>query len=284
MNMHKASKLRDFLESLGVDARKGLSQNFLIDGNILRKIASAANVQPGDLILEIGPGPGALTELLLELGARVTAVELDPIFAQALTRLQTEDQRLHVIQADFLSLDLAEILKTQPWKVVANLPYHITTPILAKLLPHYPTINSITIMVQKEVADRMVAAAHTANYSSLSLFVSFYSQAKLCFKVEPTCFYPRPKIQSAVVHCSLRPIPEIQSVEAFFIVTRTAFQHRRKMLRSSLKEIYPPKHIEHTLVKMNLPLTARPEELSLDQFLELTRLLNGYTPSGSKAP
>lgn len=279
MNMHKASELRGFLDSLGVDARKGLSQNFLIDGNILRKIVAVADIHPGDAVLEIGPGPGALTEMLLEKGAYVTAIELDQTFSQALLRLQTTDNRLEVIHADVLSVDMAQLLGDKKYKVVANLPYHITTPILAMLLPFYPQISSLTMMVQKEVAERMVAAAGSPNYSSLSVFISFYSQAKLCFTVEPTCFYPRPKIQSAVVLCTLCPPPSVSSIPDFFILTRRAFQHRRKMLRASLKELYNPQQIEQALETLKLPPTARPEELSLNQFLELfavlTRFLNG---------
>lgn len=274
--MHKASELQSFLKELGVDARKGLSQNFLIDGNILRKIADAAHVKAGDSILEIGPGPGALTELLLERGAHVTAIELDAVFAHALERLQTQDQRLHVFATDFLKFPLQEFLikNPGPWKVVANLPYHITTPILTQLLPCHGAIESVTIMVQKEVGKRMVSSHGSADYGSFSLFVSFYSKASYCFTVEPTCFYPKPTVQSAVVHCQLHAPHPISSTEDFFRLTRTAFQQRRKMLRSSLKELYSQEKIISSLMQLGLKETARPEELSLAQFLQLFTLMN----------
>jgi 16S rRNA (adenine1518-N6/adenine1519-N6)-dimethyltransferase len=274
--MHKASELQSFLRELGVDARKGLSQNFLIDGNILRKIAASAHVKTGDYVLEIGPGPGALTELLLEQGAHVTAIELDVVFAKALERLQTQDQRLTVFTTDFLKFPLQEFLKKNPgpWKVVANLPYHITTPILTQILPCTPAIESVTIMVQKEVGKRMVSSPGSSDYGSFSVFVSFYSKATYCFTVEPTCFYPKPTVQSAVVHCQLHPAPQVSSVDAFFILTRTAFQQRRKMLRSSLKELYLQEKIVSSLLQLGLKETVRPEELSLNQFLQLFSLLN----------
>jgi 16S rRNA (adenine1518-N6/adenine1519-N6)-dimethyltransferase len=272
--MHRASHLRAFLQELGVDARKSLSQHFLIDGNILRKIVATAQVQTGDHILEIGPGPGALTELLLEKGAHVLAVEIDPTFAQALHRLQTNDHTLEILQEDFLKLPLEQLLSQKPkWKVVANLPYHITTPILTKLLPLHPFIQSITIMVQKEYAKRMVSLPPSSDYSSLSLFVQFYSHPKSCFTISPTCFYPPPKVQSAVVHCQLHPPPSISSTQQFFLLTRHAFQKKRKTLRASLKDLYPTPKILQALSQLGLTPDARPQELSLDQFLLLYKLL-----------
>ncbi len=274
MKLYRASELRLYLEELGLDAKKGLSQNFLIDGNILRKIVAAAEVHPHDHVLEVGPGPGALTEFLLDGQASVTAVELDVHFAKALKRLQEKGRPLQIFQQDFLDFPLEEFFQEQKttsgkWKIVANLPYHITTPILTKLLPLHTWIDSVTIMVQKEFARRMTAKAQSADYGSFTLFTEFYSHPTYCFTVEPTCFYPRPKVQSAVVHCKLRKPPLQDSQEDFFKLTRSAFQKRRKMLRASLKDLYSPERVECALVEMGLTLKARPEELSLDQFLIL---------------
>ncbi len=269
MKPYRSSELRLFLKELGIDAKKGLSQNFLVDGNILRKIIKAANIHPEDHVIEIGPGPGALTEFLLDFGAYVTAIEIDPHFSSALKRLQTKGRHLNIFEQDFLKFPLENFLKKAPKKikVVANLPYHITTPILAKLLPLYDRIESVTIMVQKEFAKRMTASPRSADYGSFTVFAAFYSHPTYCFTVEPACFYPRPKVQSAVVHCRLQPPLRPNEQKAFFTLTRTAFQKKRKMLRSSLKDLFPGSAIEHALADMGISPEARPEELSLQQFL-----------------
>lgn len=277
MKIFKPSELQAFLKGLGIHAKSGLSQNFLIDGNIIHKIVLMADVRSGDHVLEIGPGPGALTEALLEKGAFVTAVEMDHIFARALMRLQTKDSRLQVINADILKFDLLDYLekyKGKKHKVVANLPYHITTPILAGLLPLHQWIESLTIMVQKEFADRMIADPGTKNYSSFSVFLQFYSEVMDSFIVSPNCFFPRPKIYSSVVHCRLHPPKLKQDIEAFFTLTRTAFGKKRKMLRSSLKDLYGAAKVEQALLKIGHPITERPEELSLDEFISLFATLN----------
>lgn len=278
MNLYRASELKRFLAEKEISARKGLSQNFLVDGNILKKIVRTAHLQPGDPILEIGPGPGALTEQLLLQGAHVTAIEIDPILAQALPRLSPGAGALTVLQQDFLQFPLAEFLSAHPhnipWKVVANTPYHITTPILLKLFPLYPQISSVTLMVQKEFAKRLVAAHHTPDYGHLSLLCRFYSTPTYCFTVEPTCFYPPPKVQSAIVQLLLHSPPPVASEERFFHLTRTAFQKRRKMLRSSLRELFSPAQVEGVLCSLGLKIETRPEELSLEQFLQLFAMLD----------
>jgi 16S rRNA (adenine1518-N6/adenine1519-N6)-dimethyltransferase len=260
MKVYRPSELRTFLEEAGLFAKKRLSQNFLIDGNIIQKILKTAQVQPGDRILEIGPGPGALTAALLEAGAHVTAIELDPLFATKLERLQTPDSRLEIISQDALLFPF----ETRPGKVVANLPYHISTPLLTRLLPLTDAFTSLTVMVQKEFAERM------KEDSSLCLFVQFYATITSSFTVSPSCFYPRPTVSSAVVHCKLHS-PPLKEADSFFILTRTAFQQRRKMLRTSLKSLYP--HIESALKALDLPPTTRPEELSLETFIALFHYL-----------
>ncbi|MES2121382.1 MAG: 16S rRNA (adenine(1518)-N(6)/adenine(1519)-N(6))-dimethyltransferase RsmA [Chlamydiota bacterium] len=277
MNTYRPSVLQELLKSWGVSAKKGMSQNFLIDGNIIRKIVLLAGVVPGDHVIEIGPGPGALTEALLENGAQVTAIEMDKHFSTVLERLQTPDHRLNVIQDDFLKYPLEELFAAHPrtsFKIVANLPYHITTPILTRLLPLHHHVDSLTIMVQKQFADRMKASSKTSDFSSFTVFLDFYSDLVKSFDVSPNCFYPRPKVHSTVVHCKLHPPLLEDSVDEFFIMTRTAFHQKRKMLRTSLKELYPIQAIEHALTLLHEPVTARPEELSTEQWITLFKSLH----------
>ncbi len=267
MNMYKPSALRAFLDEIGAAPKKSLSQNFLIDGNIVRKIVALAGVKPGDSVLEIGPGPGVLTEELLLQGGHVLAIEKDRKFAQTLSRLQTPDQHLRVIEADALSVPLDQI--PSHTKVVANLPYQITTPLLARLLPRQDVFESITVMVQREVAERMLAHPATKDYSSLTVFVQFYAELHYGFTVAKSCFYPAPKVESAVVKFLLKKPPTVSSQEEFFQMTRRAFQQRRKMIRSSLREDYTPASIDLGLQKAGKNLQSRPEELSLADFLIL---------------
>lgn len=267
--LYRPTDLHAFLRETGLHAKKGMSQNFLIDGNIIQKIVKIAAIKPGDFVVEIGPGPGALTQALLEQGAHVLAIEMDSLFAQELERLQTPDSRLQIICQDVLTVPLVERLGKRQVKVVANLPYHITTPILTLLLPLYGQVESLTIMVQKEFAERMAAKKNTPEYGSFTLFLEFYAEVTGHFTVSPNCFYPRPKVQSSVINCRLRPPPIAGNTDLFFQLTRTAFGQRRKMLKSTLKDLYPTQLLESALESLKLPLTARPEDLSLDTFLDL---------------
>ncbi|MBS0603746.1 MAG: ribosomal RNA small subunit methyltransferase A [Verrucomicrobia bacterium] len=277
MKVYKPSDLQAFLKEQGLHAKKGLSQNFLIDGNIIQKIIDAASVQAGDFVIEIGPGPGALTQGLLERGAHVLAVEMDAMFSAALLRLQTSDNRLEVVREDILKFPLVETLEKRAGKkakVVANLPYHITTPILTLLLPLHHLIDSLTIMVQKEFADRMQSKKGTPEYSSFTVFLQFYASVDKSFVVSPNCFYPKPKVHSSVVNCKLHPPLLEKETDRFFQLTRTAFGQRRKMLRSSLKDLYGSEKVEQALLNIGHPITERPEGLSIDEFISLYGLLS----------
>lgn len=273
------SELQAFLLGLGLSPKKFLSQNFLIDGNIIRKILHLGGVKEGDHVLEIGPGPGALTEALLQEKAYVTAVEMDGAFAAALEQLQTDGNHLEVISQDFLKFDIEAFCKNikKKIKVVANLPYHITTPILAKLLPLTSHIESLTVMVQKEVAKRFLAEPGSKDWNSFSLFLRFYADPAYGFTVEPTCFFPKPQVQSAVVKLTLKKPPEVSCPVRFFKLTRTAFGQRRKMLRASLKKIYPSKLIEESIQEFGAKSDVRPEELSLPDFLRLFEIIDQKT-------
>jgi len=273
MPIYQPSELRAFLDRLSVKAKKSLSQNFLIDGNILKKIVSTAEVTNDDFIIEIGPGPGALTEMLLETGSEVIAIEKDHIFAKELSRLKGN---LEVIHGDIMKTPIEPLLnKKKKSKVIANLPYHLTTPILSKLIPMNKTLSSITVMVQEEYAQRCIANPGSPNYSSLSVFLKFYCTAQYAFKVRRTCFYPSPRVDSAVIILALKPTPkEVSSQKTFFLMTRTAFQQRRKTLKSSLRAIYSPDSVTAALETIRKNPLARPEELSLEEFIQLFGILN----------
>ncbi len=272
MPIYKPSELHLFLNSIGIHPKKGLSQNFLIDGNIIRKIVKISDVQPHDVVLEIGPGPGSLTEELLNAGASVIAVEKDPILASALERLKSPDRHLEIFCQDIMEFPIGPSLKRllkggQKGKVIANLPYHLTSPILAQLVPLHEIFSELVVMVQDEVAQRMVAKPGNKDYSSFTLFLNYHCQVKYGFTVSKNCFYPAPKVNSAIVILELQKPPTVSDPEAFFKMTRRAFEQRRKMLRSSLKDLYPPEKIMGALTQLKLNPQARPEDLSLTEFI-----------------
>ncbi len=263
------TELLSFLDEIGARPNKGLSQNFLIDPEILQKIVILADIQPGDSVLEVGPGPGALTQELLKAGANVLGIEKDRLFADHLSRLQTPDRRLSIERTDFLDYPL-DSLPPKPWKVVANLPYNITTPILEKLCLEAPHFTSFTIMVQKEVAERMKAKPKTKAFGSLTLFLQFYTRFHGSFLVSRNSFYPAPTVDSTVIRLDTRTPPDIDPARLFPFI-RKAYQQRRKMLTSSLRDISP--HIATYLTELGLSPKARPEELSLDEWIAFVKKL-----------
>lgn len=283
MPIYKPTELRQFLSELGIAPKKVLSQNFLIDGNVVRKILETAGAASGDLVLEIGPGPGSLTEALLEVGANVVAVERDDVLAKALRRLSGDPQRLQIHPADIMGFPIRETLQAllkpgQKAKVIANLPYHLTTAIIEKLIGMHDTISSLTLMVQDEVAKRFCAQPKCKDYGSLTVFLGFYSHVHYAFGVSHQCFHPAPKVNSAIVHFELKKPQAVSDEEAFFKLTRTAFEQRRKMLRGSLKELYSAEAVTEALNAINCNPQARPEELSRDEFIALFEHLHHSTP------
>ena len=246
----KLSQLRAFLANLGISPKKSLSQNFLIDHNILEKVIALADIHKNENVLEIGPGPGIITRRLLEVGANLTAVELDKTFAAELRALD-----LSLIEGDILKVELPKFEK-----VVSNLPYHLTAPILARLLPlEYKTL---TLFVQDEVAKRIVAKPGSKDYGSLTLLVQFYGEVKYGFKVPKNCFFPAPKVDSAVIQITKKEPPAVDP-KRFFEFVHTAFQGRRKMVATTWRKKY------NLIVKTE----ARPENLSMEQFLEYYTML-----------
>ena len=281
MPLFRPSELINYLREQGLYAKKGLSQNFLIDGNILRKIIQAADLQPGDRVLEIGPGPGALTEQILAAGANVIAVEKDSGFAEIMPDwIRRSDpeavERLQVVNADIMDFPIDEYFSPdgQRTKVIANLPYHLTTPIIAMLVKRPDLFSSLTVMVQDEVARRFVSKAGSKDYSSFTVFLEYYcGTVRYAFKVGRRCFFPAPKVDSAIVHlCPHVPREDVPE-EAFFGMVRQAFQQRRKMLRKSLQPKYSAQATEQALESIDLVPTARPEQLSLEKWIALFQRL-----------
>lgn len=239
----KLSELRQFLSSLGISPLKRFSQNFLVDYNILDKFIAAAQIQKGDRVLEVGPGCGIITRKLIELGAHVTAVEIDRSLASELRKLPID-----LIEGDALKVELPNCDK-----VVSNLPYHITSPLLARLLPRY---KSCTIFCQNEMALNLVAKPNSKEYGAFSVFVQFYANPTYVCRVPSRCFYPVPKVDSAIVHFEKREPPAVDA-ERFFEFVQTAFQGRRKKVATTWKKKY----------KMQIESDARPENLTLEEFL-----------------
>lgn len=255
------TELLAFLHSIGAAPKRSLSQNFLIDANILSKIVAVSEVKEGDHVLEIGAGPGALTQALLKQGARVLAIEKDDKFAKALERFSP----LEIHHGDVLEFDFSSL--KQPFAVVANLPYHLTAPIMGLLFDHYEKFTQITVMVQEEVARRMVAAPHSPDYSAFTLFINFYSQPQYAFKVNRRSFYPSPKVDSAIVTMKVRKTLPCSDREGFFKAVRIAFQQKRKMLRGTLKGHFPHAKIEEVLQSLGKRGDERPENLTLMEWI-----------------
>ncbi len=268
MSVSSPTELLAFLQSLGVEPKKSLSQNFLIDKNIIKKIAAAAAVSEKDTILEIGAGPGALTEELLALKAQVVAVEKDRTYAEHLLRFPG----LKVFEGDIRDFSLDSLKGDKKAKVVANLPYHLTSPILGLLLPRVDLFSTLTLMVQKEVALRMLAKPNTPDYSALTVFINFYTTPHYDFTVSRNCFYPAPKVDSSVVTLNLKESVQNFATLDFFAFVKTAFQQKRKMLRGSLKSYAPSKEIEDSLKACGTLPTARPEDLDLEKWIALFKL------------
>jgi 16S rRNA (adenine1518-N6/adenine1519-N6)-dimethyltransferase len=251
-SLYRPQELRACLDRLGVRPNKKLGQHFLIDGNILGKILAAAKLTASDQVLEVGPGPGALTESLVESGASVTAVEIDKNYASHLKELLPS---LNLIEGDVLTTPLPKSTN----KVVANVPYFITSAIIERLIVELPNLESMTLMMQSEVADRILAKPGAKEYGTLTLQAAYFGEAKRLFLVKPGCFYPKPSCDSVVIQITKEgnrsdPAP-------FFRFIKELFSHRRKIVKSTLLKmgIEAPVEISH----------KRVEELSLHDLLLL---------------
>jgi 16S rRNA (adenine1518-N6/adenine1519-N6)-dimethyltransferase len=263
--------LREVIRRHDLAARRALGQNFLLDLNLTRRIARAAAPLEQCSVIEIGPGPGGLTRALLLEGARhVTAIERDPRCIAALAELaQAFPGRLAVVEGDALALDPAA-LTPAPRKIVANLPYNIATALLLRWLPAIAQYDSLTLMFQKEVAERLAAEPRRKAYGRLSVMTQFLCEVRTLFDIPPRAFVPAPKVTSTVVRLAPRaaPLGDCRFADLERVVA-SAFGQRRKMLRQSLKSLWPEP--EPRLRAAGIPPTARAEELTVEQFCALTR-------------
>lgn len=275
----------DIIEKYGFDFRKRFGQNFLVDNHVLDKIVESANITSEDCVLEIGPGIGTLTQRLAEEAGEVVAVEIDRNLIPILEETLQGYDNVTVLNQDILKTDIREIAAQhggKPLKVVANLPYYITTPIIMILFESHVPIRSVTVMVQKEVADRMCVGPGTKEYGALSLSVQYYAKPEVVAKVPASCFVPRPNVDSTVIRLIRYEEPPVQTRdrEWLFAIIRASFNQRRKTLANGLSNAVnigvDRKQVESALAAMGLPLMIRGEALTLEQFAELSDRLYDF--------
>ncbi|MBQ2800397.1 MAG: 16S rRNA (adenine(1518)-N(6)/adenine(1519)-N(6))-dimethyltransferase RsmA [Lachnospiraceae bacterium] len=273
----------EVLQKYNFNFQKKFGQNFLIDTHVLDKIIASADVNKEDCVLEIGPGIGTMTQYLAENARKVIAVEIDKALIPILGDTLKEYDNVRVINEDILKVDIAALAKEEndgkPIKVVANLPYYITTPIIMGLFESHVPIHSITVMVQKEVADRMQVGPGTKDYGALSLAVQYYAKPEIVANVPPNCFMPRPNVGSAVIRLTKHQQPPVvvKDEKLMFRLIRASFNQRRKTLVNGLNNSpelnFSKEEITATLEKMGLSQTIRGEALDLQQFGQLSDLL-----------
>lgn len=259
--------------------QKRFGQNFLIDSHVLDKIVNAAGITKEDCVLEIGPGIGTMTQYLAEHAGRVVAVEIDTNLLPILAETLKDYSNVTVINEDILKVDMNQLVKEynqgRPIKVVANLPYYITTPIIMGLFESNVPIENITVMVQKEVADRMQVGPGSKEYGALSLAVQYYASPYIVANVPPNCFIPRPNVGSAVIRLTRYQEPPVQvkDVKLMFRLIRASFNQRRKTLQNGLNNSpelsFPKEKIAAVIESLGLPPAVRGEALTLEQFAAL---------------
>ncbi|MBP92246.1 MAG: 16S rRNA (adenine(1518)-N(6)/adenine(1519)-N(6))-dimethyltransferase [Acidimicrobiaceae bacterium] len=262
------TQVRSLLDRHGISPKRSLGQNFVVEPNTVRRIVELAEVGAGDRVVEIGPGVGSLTLALLEEGACVTAVEVDDVLVGVLAEVTggySSDQ-VRIVHADAMETDWNALLGGAPWVLVANLPYNISVPLICGLLDDVPAIGEMVVMVQREVADRLVAGPGDDAYGLPSVKVAYHADARLLGRVPPSVFLPRPRVDSALVGLRRRSEPATEvDREVLFGVVRAGFGQRRKMLRRSLRDLLD----EAAIVESGVDPMARAEELGLDQWASL---------------
>ena len=273
----------EVIQKYDFDFQKKFGQNFLIDERVLEKIISAAEVNKDDFVLEIGPGIGTMTQYLAENAREVMAVEIDKNLIPILSDTLSAYDNVSILNADILKVDIAKIVEEKnggkPVKVVANLPYYITTPIIMGLFESHVPIDSITVMVQKEVADRMQTGPGNKDYGALSLAVQYYADPYIVANVPPNCFMPRPKVGSAVIRltCHQEKPVQVQDEKLMFNIIRASFNQRRKTLANGLKNAatldFTKEEVEAAIDALGKGASVRGETLTLEEFAKLSDLL-----------
>lgn len=275
----------DIIQKYQFHFQKKFGQNFLIDGNILDKIIESAQLTKEDCVLEIGPGIGTMTQYLAEEAGEVVAVEIDKNLIPILQDTLSAYNNVTILNEDILKVDIKRIAEEhnggKPIKVVANLPYYITTPIIMVLFESHVPLQSVTIMVQKEMADRMQVGPGTKDYGALSLAVQYYAKPEIITRVPASCFMPRPNVDSTVIRLTRyeKPPVEVEDETYLFAVIRASFNQRRKTLVNGLTNAgnlgVDRQMVEETLAEMGLSTIIRGETLTLEQFAELSNRLRG---------
>lgn len=276
----------EILQKYHFNFQKKFGQNFLIHTGILEDIIAAANITKEDFVLEIGPGIGTMTQYLCESAREVVAVEIDKNLIPILQDTLSSYENVEVINDDILKVDIRALAEARnggrPIKVVANLPYYITTPIIMGLFESHVPIDSITIMVQKEVADRMQEQPGSKEYGALSLAVQYYAHPEIVVNVPPSCFMPQPKVGSAVIRLTrhAQPPVEVENEKLMFQIIRASFNQRRKTLANGLNN-FPELHLSKEVIQacieeLGVPVTIRGEALSLEQFAKLSNIIGKH--------
>ena len=267
------TQVKDLLQKYGISPRKSLGQNFVVEPNTIRQIIELASIKPDDFIIEVGPGIGSLTSSLLEVAGHVTAIEVDDALVRALTDLlQPEDNKFRLINADVMNLDVNELLATrnESWNLVANLPYNISVPVICDFLERVPVITKMTVMVQKEVAERLVAKTGEKAFGLPSLKIQYFAEVKKIADVPPSVFLPRPKVDSSLLQIERREKCLIDAnYDVLFELAKRSFSQRRKMLRRSLKETFDLNDFESA----GIDPTRRAEDITLEEWGALTNQL-----------
>lgn len=271
------------LQKYNFNFQKKFGQNFLINPSVLEDIISEADVTEDDMVLEIGPGIGTMTQYLCEAARQVIAVEIDTNLIPILQDTLSEYDNVKVINEDILKVDINALANEynngKPIKVVANLPYYITTPIIMGLFESHVPIDSITIMVQKEVADRMQEGPGSKEYGALSLAVQYYSTPEIVVNVPPSCFMPQPKVGSAVIKLTRhgKPPVDVDDERLMFKLIRASFNQRRKTLANGLNNFggfnLSKEMIQESIEELGVPVNVRGEALSLEQFAKLSNII-----------
>lgn len=274
--LYSPKTVRDIMDTYGFAFKKSLGQNFLIDKNFVDKIVDAAEIE-GENVLEIGPGIGTISYEMAKKAKKVVVVEIDQSLIPILDENLGEFDNVTIINEDILKIDLSKLIEDEfageDFKVVSNLPYYITTPIIELLISNNLPVTDMTIMVQKEVADRMVADESSKDYSSLSVFVKFFSDAKIIIKLPKSVFMPQPKIDSAILKLDLRVYDENVDQDLLFKLVRAGFNKRRKTILNSLSDVASKDDLRVCFESLDLKENLRAENLSLDDFIALTNCL-----------
>lgn len=283
----------EILKKYDFSIQKKFGQNFLIDTHVLDKIILAAGITKDDMVLEIGPGIGTMTQYLAEAAGKVVAVEIDKNLIPILSDTLKDYGNVTVINEDVLKLDVKKLASEEhagrPVKVVANLPYYITTPIIMGLFEHDVPVESITVMVQKEVADRMQTGPGSKDYGALSLAVQYYAEPYIVANVPPNCFMPRPKVGSAVIRLTRhgKPPVEVKDEKLLFDIIRASFNQRRKTLANGLNNSgtldLPKEEITKAIEKLGKGPGVRGESLTLEEFARLSNYLYPLTAAAPQA-